>query len=65
VLGLANLLERELVRAPAEVLALRDAREQARANQDYDESDRLRDELRARGWEVRDRPGGSELLPSR
>ena len=33
--------------------------EQARA-----ESDRLRDEIRAHGWEVRDGPSGPELLPT-
>ena len=49
--------------APSEVLELRDARERARAARDYAEADRLRDELRARGWEVRDGPGGPELLP--
>src|SRR6202035_4352845 len=36
-----------------ELLAHRD---QARAQSDYAEADRLRDELRARGWEIRDSP---------
>ena len=30
---------------------------------DFAEADRLRDELRARGWEVRDGAGGPELVP--
>ena len=30
---------------------------------DYAEADRLRDEIRALGWEVRDGPGGAEVLP--
>ncbi|HEV2980547.1 MAG TPA: DALR domain-containing protein, partial [Solirubrobacteraceae bacterium] len=38
-------------------------RDQARARRDFSEADRLRDELRARGWEIRDSPQGSELIP--
>ena len=38
-------------------------REEARAARDFAEADRLRDELRARGWEVRDGPAGLELVP--
>jgi cysteinyl-tRNA synthetase len=63
VLGLANLLAREDAEPPPDVLALRDARERARSARNYAEADRLRDEVRARGWEVRDGPGGPELLP--
>jgi cysteinyl-tRNA synthetase len=44
-----------------ELLARRD---QARAQRDFAEADRLRDELRARGYEIRDSPGGSELIPA-
>ena len=39
------------------------ARATARAGRDFAEADRLRDELRARGWEVRDGAGGPELVP--
>ncbi len=35
----------------------------ARAARDYAEADRLREEMRARGWEVSDGPSGPELLP--
>lgn len=63
VLGLANLLDTEAVQIPPEVLERRDARERARAARDYAEADRLRDELRGLGWEVRDGPEGPELLP--
>jgi len=36
---------------------------EACASRDFAESDRLRDELRAVGWEVRDGPAGQELVP--
>jgi cysteinyl-tRNA synthetase len=51
--------------ASAEDLELLERREDARARRDYAEADRLRDELRARGWEVRDGPEGPELIPVR
>ena len=63
VLGLANLLEPEVVEAGAEAEAMLRAREEARAAKDFTEADRLRDELRERGWEVRDGPAGPELVP--
>ncbi|HSC03585.1 MAG TPA: cysteine--tRNA ligase [Solirubrobacteraceae bacterium] len=64
VLGLDNLLDVAEADVPAEVIELRDAREQARAARDFAEADRLRDEIRAQGWEVRDGPDGPELLPA-
>jgi cysteinyl-tRNA synthetase len=64
VLGLENLLEADAAEIPAPALELRDARERARAARDWPEADRLRDELRATGWEVRDGPDGPELLPA-
>ena len=36
---------------------------QARAARDFETSDRLRDELAALGWQMRDEPGGYTLLP--
>jgi cysteinyl-tRNA synthetase len=63
VLGLANLLEEQPADAPAQAVALLDDRERARRERDYAEADRLREELRALGWEVRDSPDGPELLP--
>ena len=39
------------------------AREQARSARDWAEADRLRDELRVFGFEVRDGPSGPELRP--
>jgi cysteinyl-tRNA synthetase len=62
VLGLDNLLDVAQTEAPAEVVELRDARERARAARDYAEADRLREAIRAQGWEVRDSPTGPELL---
>jgi cysteinyl-tRNA synthetase len=50
------------VQAPPEILELVEHREAARARRDYAEADRLRDELRERGWQVRDGPDGPELL---
>jgi cysteinyl-tRNA synthetase len=60
VLGLEALLESEA--APAEAVALAERRESARREQDWAEADRLRDELRDMGWEVRDGPQGPELV---
>ena len=64
VLGLDNLLDVADAEAPAEVAELADAREEARAARDYAEADRLREAIRAHGWEVRDSPNGPELLPA-
>jgi cysteinyl-tRNA synthetase len=61
VLGLQNLAEHGS-EAGAEEQELLDQRVAARAARNYGEADRLRAELRARGWEVRDGPGGPELV---
>jgi cysteinyl-tRNA synthetase len=64
VLGLENLLEAEDAREPdADALELARRRDEARTERDFAEADRLRDELRAVGWEVRDSPDGPELIP--
>jgi cysteinyl-tRNA synthetase len=62
VLGLENLLEEEQATVPADVLGLLLQRERARNARDYAESDRIREELRSRRWEVRDGPDGPELV---
>src|SRR4051794_25986999 len=49
--------------APADVAALAEQRQQARADRDFAESDRLRDEIAAAGWDVRDEAGGFRLVP--
>ncbi|HEX4805073.1 MAG TPA: cysteine--tRNA ligase, partial [Conexibacter sp.] len=43
--------------------ALLERRQAARAARDFAEADRLRDELAALGWEVRDGAGGATLVP--
>jgi cysteinyl-tRNA synthetase len=64
VLGLESLFEAEALAAPEDVRRLAAARQEARARRDFAEADRLRDELRALGWEVRDTAGGFELAPA-
>jgi len=65
VLGLANLLEAAEGDGPdAEALDLLRRRQEARAARDFAAADALRDELAARGWVVRDTPGGAELVPA-
>jgi cysteinyl-tRNA synthetase len=63
ILGLKGLIETEEASVPAAAQALATARDQARADRDWTEADRLRDELHALGWEVRDGPDGTELRP--
>jgi cysteinyl-tRNA synthetase len=62
VLGLESLLE-AAAEAPAHVSDLAADRERARSERDFAAADRLRDEIAALGWEVRDAPGGFELIP--
>jgi cysteinyl-tRNA synthetase len=65
VLALENLLDADQREAPEEIRQLAQAREQARAARDFAQADRLREQLREQGWEVRDGPGGPELRPLR
>jgi cysteinyl-tRNA synthetase len=62
VLGLESLLE-AVAAAPAHVSDLAAQREHARGERDFAAADRLRDEIAALGWEVRDGAGGFELIP--
>ena len=61
VFGLASL--GQTLAAPAEVVALAEGRSTARARRDFAEADRLREEIGALGWDVRDVDGGYELVP--
>jgi cysteinyl-tRNA synthetase len=63
VLELGNLTPLEAGALPPEAEELRRRRDRARADGDYATADRLRDELREHGFEVRDGPEGSELVP--
>jgi cysteinyl-tRNA synthetase len=60
--GLGALAERD--EAPPDVVDLAEARQRARVARDFLEADRLREEIADLGWEVRDVPGGFELLSS-
>jgi cysteinyl-tRNA synthetase len=60
VFELESLAER--AEAPAEIVELADRRLQARTDRDFETSDRLRDELTAAGWEMRDRADGYDLV---
>jgi cysteinyl-tRNA synthetase len=55
----------EAAAAPAELVELAERRREARAAKDFAEADRLRDEIAAAGWEVRDiaAPPGYRLVP--
>ena len=61
VFGLESLAERD--EAPAELAKLAQARQRAREAGDFTEADRLRAEIAAAGWDVRDVAGGFELIP--
>jgi cysteinyl-tRNA synthetase len=62
VFGLGSLADEE--EAPPETVKLAEARRAARAASDYAEADRLRAEIEAAGWEVRDEAGGFRLVRS-
>ncbi len=63
VLGLGELVTADAEQAPAGVVALAQARVAARDARDFGEADRLRDEIAAAGWTVRDAADGFELVP--
>jgi len=63
VFGLESLALDEA--APSEVVELAERRQAARAARDFQEADRLRDELESSGWEARDEEGGYRLVPRR
>ena len=63
VFGLGSLAEQR--EAPPEVRELAQRRMAARAERDFETADRLRAEIEAAGWEMRDEPGGYSLVPRR
>jgi cysteinyl-tRNA synthetase len=63
VFGLESLAESE--DAPAEIVALAGRRVAARSEKEFAEADRLRDEIEAAGWDVRDEADGFRLVRRR
>jgi len=67
VLGFDDLRPLEAIGDPAAIDPqadeLRRQRDDARERGDYETADALREQIRAREWEVRDGPDGSELIP--
>jgi cysteinyl-tRNA synthetase len=63
VVGLDTLQDRA-DEIDEEALRLLGEREHARRSRDFDRADEVRDELKARGWEVRDTPEGPVLVPA-
>jgi cysteinyl-tRNA synthetase len=61
VFGLESLAASQ--QAPAELVDLAERRQRARAGGDFTEGDRLRAEIEASGWEVRDGADGFQLFP--
>jgi cysteinyl-tRNA synthetase len=61
VFGLESLAES--VEAPRELVSLAERRQEARARGDFDEADRLREEIDGAGWAVRDVAEGFQLVP--
>jgi cysteinyl-tRNA synthetase len=60
--GIASLAEQ--AEAPPEAVALAEEREAARGSGDFETADRLRGEIAALGWEVRDVAGGFQIVPA-
>jgi cysteinyl-tRNA synthetase len=60
VFGLESLATDE--EAPPEIVSLAEQRQAARASRNFDEADRLRDEIESAGWEARDEPDGFRLV---
>jgi cysteinyl-tRNA synthetase len=63
VFGLDSLGAAE--EAPPEIVELAKRRQAARTAREFEEADRLRAELEAAGWEMRDEPGGYRLVRRR
>jgi cysteinyl-tRNA synthetase len=60
IFGLESLSAED--EAMADVVALAEQRQEARRSRNFDEADRLRGELEATGWEVRDEADGYRLV---
>jgi cysteinyl-tRNA synthetase len=62
--GLESLLDGDADAAPEEVERLAAERQEARDARDFERADRLRDELAALGWGIRDTAEGPRLVRS-
>lgn len=62
ILGIA-FPEKKNLKIPQEILELAQERQSFRKAKNFAESDRVRNELQARGWQIKDRPDGFDLLP--
>ncbi len=60
VLGL-KLLEKATVKVPGEIINLAERREEARKAKDWKESDRIRDEIKAKGYDILDGKEGYKI----
>jgi cysteinyl-tRNA synthetase len=63
VLGLGELEPLGAVAIDPEIAELAERRRAAREARNFEEADRLREEIRALGWEVRDGPDGQDVFP--
>ncbi len=63
IFGLASL--GDTAAAPSHVVELAEQRQQARSARDFEQADRLRAEIEAEGWEMRDASFGYTLVPRR
>jgi len=63
ILGLDAVAEK-VGEIPEDVVRLAAERHESRLAKDYAAADRLRDEILARGYEVRDAPGGYKVVPA-
>jgi cysteinyl-tRNA synthetase len=63
IFGLASLARRAEV--PADVLEMSEQRDAARRNRDFALADKIRADIEAAGWDVRDDPSGASLLVPR
>jgi len=59
--GLESLADQQS--APDEIVALAARRQEARGLGAFDKADRLREEVEAAGWQIRDKPNGFDLVP--
>lgn len=63
IFGLFHTQEKGGVEIPDEILELVKQRDEAKANKDYDEADRLREAVKAKGFDVRDGKDGADIFP--